>query len=114
MARMLRPTMIACNYFDRDFNVNNYKRCKDMVPKELIESSQISLLRMLKSQRMSSVVLVIFYAFVGRLLGEIRNDNWEKLFYVVGQAGSGKSTLLKSIVAKFYAEHDVCNTVSDT
>jgi hypothetical protein len=72
------------------------------------------LLRMLKSQRMSSTVLVMFYAFVGRLLGEIRDDNWEKLFYVVGQAGSGKSTLLESILAKFYAENDVCNTGSDT
>ena len=85
-----------------------------MSPAELIESSQESLLRMLKSQRMSSTVLVMFYAFVGRLLGEIRDDNWEKLFYVVGQAGSGKSTLLESILAKFYADHDVCNTGSDT
>ncbi|GAQ85106.1 hypothetical protein KFL_002190580 [Klebsormidium nitens] len=114
MARMLRPTVIACNYFDRDFDVADYERCRDMSPAELIESSQESLLRMLKSQRMSSTVLVIFYAFVGRLLGEIRDDNWEKLFYVVGQAGSGKSTLLESILAKFYADHDVCNTGSDT
>ena len=33
---------------------------------------------------------------------------------MVGQAGSGKSTLLESILAKFYADHDVCNTGSDT
>lgn len=114
MARVLRPTVIACNYFDRDFDVEDYERCKAMTPVDLIESSQESLLRMLKSQRMSSTVLVMFYAFVGRLLGKIRDDNWEKLFYVVGQAGSGKSTLLESILANFYADHDVCNTGSDT
>ena len=46
--------------------------------------------------------------FMGRMCFELGDlDNWQVLFYLLGQAGAGKSTILMKILHKFFDDEDV-------
>ena len=46
--------------------------------------------------------------FMGRMCFELGDmDNWQVLFYLLGQAGAGKSTVLMKILQKFFEDEDV-------
>lgn len=96
----LDPTLVACKFFDADFN--HY---------EDVHWSQIPTphtQRILEYQKFSPEVINWLYAFGGRLCFDVNEiDGWQVIPFLKGIARSGKSTLITKVFKKFYDPEDV-------
>ncbi len=96
---------VACKYHDKnfvDFSTDeedwfekNMNRCKTF--KSLLDYQEFTL-----------DIQKWLCTFIGRMCFELGDmDNWQVLFYLLGQAGAGKSTILMKIIQKIYEDEDV-------
>ena len=99
--RCLDPTIIACKYFDQQFDdFSHLKRWQD-IPTPWFDS-------ILKYQNFDDDVREWAYVMGGRLcydVGEL--DGWQVIPFFKGIARSGKSTLITKVFKKFYENEDV-------
>lgn len=100
LTRSLNLDIVACKFFDCNFN--NFDEIDDWydIPTEHFQS-------ILSYQDFDEDVSRWIYVLIGRLLFELGElDNWQIALFLEGIAGSGKSTITK-IVKKFYESCDV-------
>ena len=99
--RCLDPTIIACKYFDQQFDdFSHIKKWQD-IPTPFFDS-------VLKYQKFDTDVCDWAYVMGGRLcfdVGEL--DAWQVIPFFKGIARSGKSTLITKVFKKFYENEDV-------
>ena len=99
--RCLDPTIIACKYFDQQFDdFSHLERWQD-IPTPWFDS-------VLKYQKFEEEVCNWAYVMGGRLcfdVGEL--DGWQVIPFFKGIARSGKSTLITKVFKKFYENEDV-------
>ena len=97
----LDPTIIACKYFDQQFDdFSHLERWQD-IPTPHCDT-------VLKYQQVSDEVCNWAYVMGGRLcfdIGEL--DTWQIIPFFKGIAKSGKSTLITKVFKKFYEGEDV-------
>ena len=99
--RCLDPTIIACKYFDKQFDdFAHIERWQD-IPTPFFDS-------VLSYQKFEPEVKNWAYVMGGRLcydIGEL--DGWQVIPFFKGIARSGKSTLITKVFKKFYESEDV-------
>jgi hypothetical protein len=99
--RCLDPTIIACKYFDQQFDdFSHIERWQD-IPTPWFDS-------ILKYQNFEDEVCDWAYVMGGRLcydVGEL--DGWQVIPFFKGIARSGKSTLITKVFKKFYENEDI-------
>ena len=99
--RCLDPTIVACKYFDQQFDdFSHLERWQD-IPTPNFD-------RILKYQNFQEEVCNWAYVMGGRLcydIGEL--DSWQVIPFFKGIARSGKSTLIDKVFQKFYEKEDV-------
>jgi hypothetical protein len=96
----LDPTLVACKFFDADFNDYNDIHWSD-IPTPHTQ-------KIFEYQKFSSEVTNWLYAFGGRLCFDVNEiDSWQVIPFLKGIARSGKSTLITKIFKKFYDPEDV-------
>jgi hypothetical protein len=99
--RCLDPTIIACKYFDQQFDdFSHIERWQD-IPTPHFDS-------ILHYQKLEDEVCDWAYVMGGRLcfdVGEL--DGWQVIPFFKGIARSGKSTLITKVFKKFYEPEDV-------
>ena len=99
--RCLDPTIIACKYFDQQFDdFSHVERWQD-IPTPWFDS-------ILDYQNFEHEVRDWAYVMGGRLcfdVGEL--DGWQVIPFFKGIARSGKSTLITKVFKKFYENEDV-------
>jgi hypothetical protein len=99
--RCLDPTIIACKYFDQQFDdFSHIERWQD-IPTPWFDS-------ILEYQNFDQDVRDWAYVMGGRLcydVGEL--DGWQVIPFFKGIARSGKSTLITKVFKKFYENEDV-------
>jgi hypothetical protein len=99
--RCLDPTIIACKYFDQQFDdFSHIERWQD-IPTPWFDS-------ILKYQNFEDDVCDWAYVMGGRLcydVGEL--DGWQVIPFFKGIARSGKSTLITKVFKKFYENEDI-------
>ena len=97
----LDPSIIACKYFDKQFDdFSHVENWKD-IPTPYFDS-------VLKYQKFEDAVCDWAYVMGGRLcfdVGEL--DGWQVIPFFKGIARSGKSTLITKVFKKFYEPEDV-------
>ena len=97
----LDPSIIACKYFDKQFDdFSHMENWKD-IPTPYFDS-------VLKYQKFEDGVCDWAYVMGGRLcfdVGEL--DGWQVIPFFKGIARSGKSTLITKVFKKFYEPEDV-------
>jgi hypothetical protein len=97
----LDPSIIACKYFDKQFDdFSHVENWKD-IPTPYFDS-------VLKYQKFEDEVCNWAYVMGGRLcfdIGEL--DGWQVIPFFKGIARSGKSTLITKVFKKFYESEDV-------
>ena len=99
--KCLDPSIIACKYFDQQFDdFSHIERWQD-IPTPFFDS-------VLKYQKFEDEVCDWAYVMGGRLcydVGEL--DAWQVIPFFKGIARSGKSTLITKVFKKFYENEDV-------
>jgi hypothetical protein len=99
--RCLDPTIIACKYFDQQFDDFSHLENWQDIPTPWFDS-------VLKYQNFEDEVCNWAYVMGGRLcfdVGEL--DGWQVIPFFKGIARSGKSTLITKVFKKFYENEDV-------
>ena len=99
--RCLDPTIIACKYFDQQFDDFSHLENWQDIPTPWFDS-------VLKYQKFEDEVCNWAYVMGGRLcfdVGEL--DGWQVIPFFKGIARSGKSTLITKVFKKFYENEDV-------
>jgi hypothetical protein len=99
--RCLDPTIIACKYFDQQFDDFSHLKNWQDIPTPWFDS-------VLKYQKFEDEVCHWAYVMGGRLcfdVGEL--DGWQVIPFFKGIARSGKSTLITKVFKKFYENEDV-------
>ena len=99
--RCLDPTIIACKYFDQQFDDFSHIENWQDIPTPWFDS-------VLKYQKFEDEVCHWAYVMGGRLcfdVGEL--DGWQVIPFFKGIARSGKSTLITKVFKKFYENEDV-------
>ena len=99
--RCLDPTIIACKYFDQQFDDFSHIKNWQDIPTPWFDS-------VLKYQKFEDEVCHWAYVMGGRLcfdVGEL--DGWQVIPFFKGIARSGKSTLITKVFKKFYENEDV-------
>jgi hypothetical protein len=97
----LDPTIIACKYFDQQFDDFSHIENWQDIPTPHFD-------RVLHYQQFEPEVCHWAYVMGGRLcydVGEL--DSWQVIPFFKGIAGSGKSTLLTKVFERFYEKEDV-------
>ena len=97
----LDPTIIACKYFDQQFDDFSHIEKWQDIPTPHFDT-------VLKYQQFSDEVCNWAYVMGGRLcfdIGEL--DTWQIIPFFKGIAKSGKSTLITKVFKKFYEGEDV-------
>ena len=99
--RCLDPTIIACKYFDKQFDdFSHLDRWQD-IPTPFFDS-------ILKYQKFDDDVCDWAYVMGGRLCFDVGDlDGWQIIPFFKGIARSGKSTLITKVFKKFYEDEDV-------
>ena len=99
--RCLDPTIIACKYFDQQFDdFSHVERWQD-IPTPFFDS-------VLKYQQFDKDVCDWAYVMGGRLCYDVGEmDAWQVIPFFKGIARSGKSTLITKVFKKFYENEDV-------
>jgi len=99
--RCLDPTIVACKYFDQQFDDFAHLENWQDIPTPHFD-------QILHYQQFDTEVCNWAYVMGGRLcydVGEL--DSWQIIPFFKGIAGSGKSTLLTKVFEKFYEKEDV-------
>jgi hypothetical protein len=99
--RCLDPTIIACKYFDQQFDDFPHVEKWQDIPTPFFDS-------VLQYQKFDNDVCDWAYVMGGRLcfdVGEL--DAWQVIPFFKGIARSGKSTLITKVFKKFYENEDV-------
>ena len=99
--RCLDPTIIACKYFDQQFDDFSHIENWQDIPTPWFDS-------VLDYQKFEPEVRNWAYVMGGRLcydVGEL--DGWQVIPFFKGIARSGKSTLITKVFKKFYENEDV-------
>ena len=99
--RCLDPTIIACKYFDQQFDDFSHIEKWQDIPTPWFDS-------VLQYQKFDEEVCNWAYVMGGRLcydVGEL--DGWQVIPFFKGIARSGKSTLITKVFKKFYENEDV-------
>jgi phage/plasmid-associated DNA primase len=96
----LDPTIVACKYFEQEFN--HYEDCHwSEIPTPYMQS-------ILDYQNFTPDVSNWLYVFGGRLCFDVNErDSWQCIPFLKGIARSGKSTLITKVFKKFYDPDDV-------
>jgi hypothetical protein len=97
----LDPTIIACKYFDQQFDDFSHLENWQDIPTPHFDT-------VLQYQKFSKEVCNWAYVMGGRLcfnIGEL--DTWQIIPFFKGIAKSGKSTLITKVFKKFYEGEDV-------
>ena len=97
----LDPTIIACKYFDQQFDDFSHIENWQDIPTPHFDT-------VLQYQKFSKEVCNWAYVMGGRLcfnIGEL--DTWQIIPFFKGIAKSGKSTLITKVFKKFYEGEDV-------
>lgn len=97
----LDPTIVACKYFDQDFD--DYSDIDDWynIPTPHLQS-------ILEYQKFDEDVARWLYVFAGRMCFDVNEmDGWQVIGFLKGIAGSGKSTIITKVIKKFYDNEDV-------
>jgi hypothetical protein len=99
--RCLDPTIIACKYFDQQFDdFSHIERWQD-IPTPWFDS-------ILKYQNFEDEVCDWAYVMGGRLCYDVGEmDGWQVIPFFKGIARSGKSTLITKVFKKFYENEDI-------
>jgi hypothetical protein len=99
--RYLDPTIIACKYFDQQFDdFSHIERWQD-IPTPWFDS-------ILKYQNFEDEVCDWAYVMGGRLCYDVGEmDGWQVIPFFKGIARSGKSTLITKVFKKFYENEDI-------
>jgi hypothetical protein len=97
----LDPTIIACKYFDQQFDDFSHVENWQDIPTPNFD-------RVLHYQEFEKEVCHWAYVMGGRLCFDVGDlDSWQIIPFFKGIAGSGKSTLLTKVFEKFYEKEDV-------
>jgi len=97
----LDPSIVACKYFDQQFDDFSHIEDWTKIPTPFFDS-------VLKYQKFEDEVCNWAYVMAGRLcfdVGEL--DGWQIIPFFKGIARSGKSTLITKVFKKFYENEDV-------
>ena len=97
----LDPSIVACKYFDQQFD--NFSHLDDWtkIPTPWFDS-------ILKYQKFDDDVCNWAYVMGGRLCFDVGDlDGWQVIPFFKGIARSGKSTLITKVFKKFYENEDV-------
>ena len=99
--KCLDPTIIACKYFDQQFDdFSHIERWQD-IPTPNFDT-------VLKYQKFEDEVCNWAYVMGGRLCFDVGDlDGWQIIPFFKGIARSGKSTLITKVFKKFYENEDV-------
>ncbi len=96
----LDPTIVACKFFDADFDHYENVDWRD-IPTPYMQ-------QIMDYQKFSEDVCHWLYAFGGRLCYDVNElDGWQCIPFLKGIARSGKSTLITKVFKKFYDPEDV-------
>ena len=96
----LDPTVVACKFFDADFNHYDDIHWSE-IPTPYMQS-------IIDYQKFSPEVSNWLYVFGGRLCFDVNEmDGWQVIPFLKGIARSGKSTLITKVFKKFYDSEDV-------
>jgi len=99
--RCLDPTIIACKYFDQQFDDFSHIEKWQDIPTPFFDS-------VLKYQKFDQEVCNWAYVMGGRLCYDVGEmDTWQVIPFFKGIARSGKSTLITKVFKKFYENEDV-------
>jgi len=99
--RCLDPTIIACKYFDQQFDDFSHIEKWQDIPTPFFDS-------VLKYQQFDKDVCEWAYVMGGRLCYDVGDmDAWQVIPFFKGIARSGKSTLITKVFKKFYENEDV-------
>ena len=99
--RCLDPTIIACKYFDQQFDDFSHIQKWQDIPTPYFDS-------ILKYQKLEPEVCDWAYVMGGRLCFDVGEmDGWQVIPFFKGIARSGKSTLITKVFKKFYEPEDV-------
>ena len=86
------PQCTSAKYFDLEFDNSEDTPAFDQI---------------FRNQNISDEILEWVYAFTGRLIYEIdENDGWQVILFVQGQAGTGKSTYVMNVCKQLYEDED--------
>ncbi len=96
----LDPTVVACKFFDQEFNHYDDINWRD-IPTPYMQS-------VLDYQKFPKDVCDWIYVFGGRLCFDVNElDAWQCIPFLKGIARSGKSTLITKVFKRFYDPEDV-------
>lgn len=99
----LDSNVIACNYFDMDFPIDEYENCENWFD---ISTPAASLI--MQDQQFEDDVQKVLWVMTGRCFYEVNElDGWQVVPFCKGQAGSGKSTFVLKVVKQFYPSNQV-------
>jgi hypothetical protein len=99
--RCLDPTIIACKYFDQQFDDFSHIENWQDIPTPWFDS-------VLHYQKFEKEVCNWAYVMGGRLCYDVGEmDAWQVIPFFKGIARSGKSTLITKVFKKFYENEDV-------
>lgn len=99
--RCLDPTIIACKYFDQQFDDFSHIENWQDIPTPWFDS-------VLQYQKFEKEVCNWAYVMGGRLCYDVGEmDAWQVIPFFKGIARSGKSTLITKVFKKFYENEDV-------
>ena len=99
--RCLDPTIIACKYFDQQFDDFSHLEKWQDIPTPHFDT-------VLNYQGLEKEVCNWAYVMGGRLCYDVGDlDCWQVIPFFKGIARSGKSTLINSVFKRFYENEDV-------
>jgi hypothetical protein len=97
----LDPSIVACKYFDQQFDDFSHVEDWTKIPTPYFDS-------VLKYQKLDDDVCNWAYVMGGRLCFDVGEmDGWQVIPFFKGIARSGKSTLITKVFKKFYENEDV-------
>ena len=97
----LDPSIVACKYFDQQFDDFSHIEDWTKIPTPWFDS-------ILKYQKFEDEVCNWAYVMGGRLCFDVNDlDSWQVIPFFKGIARSGKSTLITKVFKKFYEAEDV-------
>jgi len=97
----LDPSIVACKYFDQQFDDFSHIEDWTKIPTPWFDS-------ILKYQKFEDEVCNWAYVMGGQLCFDVNDlDSWQVIPFFKGIARSGKSTLITKVFKKFYEAEDV-------
>ena len=99
----LSDDIIACKYFDQEFNTYDDVSWED-IPTPYFDSI---FKHQIGDQKEFNEILTVAQILIGRMLYDIgEKDDWQVIIFFKGLGGTGKSTVLSQVIKKFYEDVD--------